>query len=122
MKGSILTGNTSLAVSATWQQFNLSGGQGLRAAAGRWWASRPPGVMHAMERVFKFLFQSGERSVERRSSGNQYIIEAATRVIGCQFGNCGFEASPNSVANNRAAKLLCNCEPEARPSKLVCAR
>lgn len=68
--------------------------------------------MHAMKRVFKFLFQCGERSIERRMAGNQYIVEITLRMRIYKLKNGRLESPSNPVSDNGASKLFGHGETE----------
>ena len=81
----------------------------------------PAWVMHAMECVFKILFQCSKRTNERCLAGNQNIIKSGVGTSIGKLESRRLESSPDSVANNRASKLLGNGETETWPAVLLTA-
>lgn len=84
----------------------------LAAVGVCWPATCPPGVMHALQCVFKVLFQRRERAIERAVPGNQNIVEARLRVIRCDLRKGRLQAPPDSVAVDGRSELLGHREAE----------
>ena len=66
--------------------------------------------MDASERLDEVRHQRGKASIERRSAGNQNIVEVASGVVTHNVADRSLEAPFDAVALHRAPDLLADSE------------